>query len=70
MNTKYAVINDSRQAQVVKYLRAVSPNGDRTILAQTFVIKPIHLSDLTALMIAADKGDPIRVSNLSIKLFC
>eukprot|EP00955_Chlamydomonas_euryale_P020631 218628-Chlamydomonas_euryale.AAC.2 len=38
-----AVVDDGRQAEVVKHICAVTPHIDRAILAQAFVIEAINL---------------------------
>lgn len=60
----YLAINDSREAEVVKDLSAVAPNGDRAIFPQALIVKAIYLGDLSALMVATDQGDPVRVPDL------
>lgn len=60
----YLAIDDGRQAEVVKDLSAVAPHGHRAVLAQTLVIEAVDLGDLTALMVAPDQGDAVRIANL------
>lgn len=50
--------------EIVKYVRAVSPHVDRSILAQALVIETIHLSDLPALVIPSDERDPVGIPDL------
>lgn len=64
MDTEYFVVYDGREAQIVEDLSAVLPNIDTAILLQTFVVKPVHLGDLTALVITTDQCDTIRIPNL------
>ena len=40
------------------------PNIDTSVLAQTFVVKAINLSNLSAFVVATDERDPIRVTYL------
>ena len=61
MNAKDLVINDSSERQEVKDFCAVSPYVDRAILAQALVIKSVNLSNLSALVIASNKCDPVSV---------
>lgn len=60
----HLAINDRREAEVVKDLSAVPPHGDRAVFPQAFIVKPIHLGDLSAFMVATNQGDPIRVADL------
>ena len=64
MYTKYLVINNGSESQVVKNVRAVSPHVDRTVFPKALVIKAIHLGDLSALMIASNKSDSFRIPDL------
>ena len=62
MHTKYFVINNSSESKVVEYIGAVSPNIDRPIFPEAFVIEAIDLSNLSAFMITYDKSDSFRIS--------
>lgn len=62
----YLAIDDGRQAEVVKDLSAVAPHGHRAIFAQALVIKAVDLGDLTALVVAPDQGDSVRIANLQV----
>lgn len=64
MHTKDAVINDGRKTQVIKNLAAISPHIGGAELLETFVVETIDLGDLSRLMVASDKSDSIRVSDL------
>lgn len=58
---EYLVFDDGREREIIEYLRAIPPNIDAPVLSQTFVVKSVHLRDLTGFVIAADEGDPIGI---------
>lgn len=60
----HLAINNGREAEVVKNLSAIAPHSDRAIFSQALIIKPIDLGDLPAFVIATDKGDSVRVTDL------
>ena len=60
----YLSVDDGGQAEVVEDLSAVPPDCDATVLPQTLVVKSVHLSDLTGLVVPTDQGYPIGVPNL------
>ena len=62
MNAEDAAVNDSTQCEVVKDLAAPSPYIRRPVLPLTLVIKAVYLRDLSALVVAADEGDTVRVA--------
>jgi len=64
VKTENLVVDESSQGQVVKEVGEVFPHVGIAILAQTLVVKTIHLCDLTRLMIATEDGDALGVSNL------
>lgn len=63
-NTSYLAINDSREGQIVEYLSAVSPDSDRAVLAETFVVEAVDLGDLPGLVVSPNQGYPVRVAHL------
>lgn len=68
MNTKDAVLNESRETKIIEDLGAVPPHVDGTVLAQTLVVEPVHLCYLSALMVAPNKCDTVGIPNLFFKL--
>ena len=60
----YLSVDDGGQAEVVEDLSAISPDRDTAVLPQTLVVKSVHLSDLTGLVVPTDQGYPVRVPNL------
>ena len=65
VDTEYFIVDDRREAQVVEYIRAVSPYIHGSILPQTFVIKTIHLGDLARLVISSYEGNSIGEPDLT-----
>lgn len=51
------------QRQVIKRVRQHTPHMCVSILAQTLIIKPVDLCDLSALMVASQDGDACWVSH-------
>lgn len=64
MNAEYSIIHNRSQSQVVENLAAISPNVDGSVLPQAFVVKPVHLGNLPALVVPPNKGHSIWVSDL------
>ena len=48
---------DGGEGKVVEELGEVGPDVVRAILPEAFVIEPIHLCDLSALVVASQDGD-------------
>ena len=63
MNAEEATIYNSCETKVVESLGAKPPDIDRTVLAETLVIKTIYLTNLTTFVITTEKSNTIRVSN-------
>lgn len=51
MHTKDLLLNHCSQAYVVEDVCAISPNVERSVLAQTFIVKPVDLGDLPRLVV-------------------
>lgn len=64
MHTKHASVNNCGEREIVKDIRTISPHSRRSIFPGTFIIKPIDLGDLSALMVAAYETDAIRPADL------
>ena len=62
----HLAINDGGKGEVVEDLGAVSPHGDRAILAEALVVEAVHLGDLPRLVVPSDQGDPVWVPDLGI----
>jgi hypothetical protein len=68
VDAEYFVVNDRRKTEIVKYLRAVPPNINGPVFSEAFIVKPIHLGNLTGLVIASDQRDSVWVSNLHYRV--
>ena len=66
VDAQNAVVDDGAEAQVVEDVRAVPPHVDAAVLAQTFVVKPVHLGDLPRLVVPADEVYAVRVAHLHV----
>ena len=64
MNAEDLVFDESREAQVVEDLRAVSPYVKRSVFSETLVIKSINLGDLPAFVVSSDQVDAIWIADL------
>lgn len=64
METEDLARNQCGHGQEVKETSELEPNIGRAVFAKTFIIKSIHLSDLTRFVIASQNCDAIRVSDL------
>jgi len=62
--TKDSALDESGDGKVVKNFSAVAPNVDRAILAQTLVVKPVHLRNLPTFVVSSDESDSVWVSDL------
>lgn len=64
MHAEDFIIDDCCQSQVVEDGGAISPHVGRSVLAQALVVETVHLRDLSALMVAADQSNSLRVPYL------
>lgn len=64
VDAKDLLLNEGAQTEIVEDFGAVSPDIDGAILAQTFVIKAIDLSDLSRFVVSANQGDSVRIADL------
>lgn len=60
----YLAIDDGGEGQVVKDLGAVSPHGDRAVLAEALVVEAVDLCDLPGLVVPPDQRYPVWVAHL------
>ena len=63
-NASHLAIDDSREGQVVEYLGAVSPHGDRAVLAEALVVEAVDLGDLPGLVVSPNQGYPVWITHL------
>jgi len=64
VKTKYLVVDQGRERQVVEQVGKVLPHIGVAVLAKTLVVEPVHLRDLARLVVAAEDGDALRVADL------
>lgn len=64
MDAPDGVLDERGEREVVKDLSAIPPHVNGAVLAEAFVVKPIDLCDLSALVVAADQGNPIGIPDL------
>ena len=57
------VVDDGCQGQEVEYLCTVPPNVHRAVFAEALVVESIHLSYLSAFVVASDQCDPVLVAD-------
>ena len=60
----YPSIHQCCQREVVKEISEIFPHVGIAILSQALVIKPVDLSDLSALMVATKDSDSVGKSHL------
>lgn len=60
----YPAIHQRCHRQVVKQVGKVLPHIRVAVLAKTLVIEPVHLSDLSRLMVPSQDGHSARIANL------
>jgi len=63
MQTENLRSNDCSQRKVVEQLSKLLPHFSISILPQAFIIEPVNLSDLSALMVASKDGQSLWISH-------
>ena len=58
------VLHHRRQGEEVEQVGEESPDLGTAVLPQTLVIEPVHLGDLSALVVSSDQINPVWVANL------
>lgn len=64
MDSQNSSINEGCEGQIVEYIAAVAPHVSIAILADAFVVEAVYLSNLSALVVSADQGNPVRITDL------
>ena len=64
MNAEDLAVNDSSQSKQIEDLSAVAPYIDRAILTKAFIVEAVHLSDLSALVVATNQSDTLGIAHL------
>lgn len=57
------VVDEGGKGEVVEQVGEVLPDVGISVLAETLVVEAVDLSDLTRLVVAAEDGDALGVSN-------
>lgn len=63
MDAKNFLVHHSSQGQIVKNLCASSPNIERSIFPDTFIIKTVYLSNQPRFVITSEESDSIFISH-------
>ena len=66
MQTEDAVSNHRRHRQIVKSVGKMLPHICIPIFPETFVVETVDLSDLATLVVPADEGDSVGVTDLDL----
>lgn len=72
MHTKYFFINNCSQGEIIKYLGAISPYINRSVLSEALIIEAINLGDLSTFMVTSYQAHSVGIANLikfMMKLF-
>ncbi len=64
VHAEHLLVNDGRQAEVVKNVGAIAPDIHAAVFTKALVVEAIYLCDLTALVVASDQGYPVWVAHL------
>lgn len=64
MHGKYVFVDFGRQAQVIEYICAVSPDVQGAVLSQALIIESVDLCDLPGLVITSDQRNSVRIPYL------
>lgn len=64
MQTEDLVVDEGGEGEVVEEVGKVLPHICVAVLAQTLVVETVHLGDLARLVVAAENGDALRVTDL------
>lgn len=64
MYTQYSTIDDGTQCHEVEHLTTSLPYRGISVLLKAFLIEPVHLRNLTRLVVSAHQCYPVRVSRV------
>jgi len=64
MHREYSIINDGSKTHIIKQLTAVPPDIGIPKFTDAFIIEPVNLGNLSALMIPTYQSYPIGISYL------
>ena len=63
MDAEDAIVDDGSQREVIEDVSAVSPNIERAVLPQAFIVKSVDLGDLPALVVSPDQRDQVGIAD-------
>jgi hypothetical protein len=63
VQTEDLIVNQCSQRQVVEQICEVLPDIGVAVLAETLVVEAVHLGDLSRLVVSAEDGNALGVSN-------
>ena len=64
VETEDLVVDKGCEGEIVKEVGEVLPYVGVAVFSKTFIVEPIHLSNLARLVIATEDGDALGVSDL------
>lgn len=64
MQAEDLVVDEGGEGEVVEQVGKVLPDIGVAVLAEAFVVEAVDLGDLARLMVSAEDGDALRVSDL------
>lgn len=59
MQTKDPIRHHRRHGQIIKRIRKMLPHVGIPVFSKTLIVKPVHLSNLSGFVIAAEDGDAV-----------
>ena len=63
MDAEDAIVDDGGEREVIEDVSAVSPNIERAVLPQAFIVKSVDLGDLPALVVSPDQRDQVGIAD-------
>jgi len=64
VDTKNSVINNSSETQIIENFGTISPNVQRSVFSQAFIIEAINLGNLSRFVVSSNQGDSVGESDL------
>jgi hypothetical protein len=64
VKTEDLVVDQGGEREVVEEVREVFPDICVAVLAKALVVEPVHLGDLSRLVVSTENGNALGVSNL------
>ena len=63
MDTENCVVDDGSNGKIVKDVGAIAPDVEGAEFPEAFIVKSVHLGDLSAFMIPSNKSNHVWVSD-------